>query len=90
MLLPLAIEHDNDVERLGHAFLQGWLELTLICLTFSTVVKKTQATRKDEQQEKKQELEKRLQDVTGALGNPKKPKKGKFLLKVLASISCWR
>ncbi|ODM98442.1 Bromodomain-containing protein 2 [Orchesella cincta] len=39
-------------------------------------VKKTPAARKDEQLEKKQELEKRLQDVTGALGNVKKQKKG--------------
>ncbi|CAL8143578.1 unnamed protein product [Orchesella dallaii] len=39
-------------------------------------VKKTPAARKDEQLEKKQELEKRLQDVTGALGNAKKAKKG--------------
>lgn len=40
-------------------------------------VKKTPAAKKDEQLEKKQELERRLQDVTGALGNAKKPKKGK-------------
>jgi len=34
------------------------------------------AARKEEQIEKKHELEKRLQDVAGVLGNAKKAKKG--------------
>lgn len=37
-------------------------------------------SKEDQMAEKKQELEKRLQDVTGQLGNVKKaPKKGAFL-----------
>lgn len=48
----------------------------------SIIDKKVSGKSKDEQMaEKKQELEKRLQDVTGQLGSAKKTaKKGKFLL----------
>lgn len=41
-------------------------------------------SKEDQMAEKKQELEKRLQDVTGQLGNVKKaPKKGEFLISLL-------
>lgn len=52
-----------------------------------SVDKKMSGKSKDEQMaEKKQELEKRLQDVTGQLGSTKKSaKKGKILLSVTYS-----
>lgn len=50
-------------------------------MTRIIVVKKTAANRKDDQIEKRQELEKRLQDVTGVLGSAaKKSKKGTWAL----------
>lgn len=57
--------------------------------------KKLSGKSKDEQMaEKKQELEKRLQDVTGQLGNAKKAaKKGNQLLFVIfvkILLKCWK
>jgi len=59
------------VKRMFHNKVQ--LYYFVLCL----LVKKSAAGRKEEQLEKKQELEKRLQDMTGVLGAAKKAKKGK-------------
>lgn len=50
--------------------------MLLICNYYFTA-KKSAAGRKEEQLERKQELEKRLQDMSGVLGAAKK-KKGNF------------
>lgn len=76
--------------------LNGICDRFLICiiLFYTCADKKVSGKSKDEQMaEKKQELEKRLQDVTGQLGNVKKTaKKGWYLsssssMKFRASLS---
>lgn len=78
--------------RVGPVCVVIWLKC--VCYVPSNKVgccvsdKKLPGKSKDEQMaEKKQELEKRLQDVTGQLGSAKKPpKKGKHLTPYLCSV----
>lgn len=57
----------------------SWFFLTIFFFTFTTDKKLSGKSRDEQMAEKKQELEKRLQDVTGQLGTGKKTtKKGKL------------
>lgn len=47
-----------------------------ILIYLYAIAKKTPANKEEFNRQKKEELEKRLEDVSGKLGMPKKPRKG--------------